>query len=358
MGWTSPEARELFQWFVNEEAERRSRDRKKVSEVLQTVPASQETLDALGALSPEDAERALRTHPGYPAHRKIESVRAMLELFHCALADLAAAIAEFPELGGPDDRISREELERDISIRVNKELFAALGAAKTLVDYCRRLSDLVDADVFDTKLKDVFEPGEHALIMGLRNSALHQVHSRANWQKRWSVGTKTTHFVVQSEDLLAEGDLSSAARKHLDRLGTTCDVTELLRGYSEKVDQFYAWLLPELESHLPLEVNDYRACRRAVKRQHGRLSYEVMIGLWMQEGADPYQHLPKHLTSEQLKGMDALPHRSPQQVDYIISCLDKDEICDDHLREIVYKFFTVCSSGEKVAGQKEEKLGG
>jgi hypothetical protein len=92
MGWTSPEAREVFQWFVKHEAERRSRDRQKVSEVLQTVPASQETLDKLGALSPEDAERALRMHPGHHADRKIESVCTMLELFRRALADLAAAM--------------------------------------------------------------------------------------------------------------------------------------------------------------------------------------------------------------------------------------------------------------------------
>jgi hypothetical protein len=33
---------------------------------LQAVPASMETQDALGTLSPGDAERALRTHPGFP----------------------------------------------------------------------------------------------------------------------------------------------------------------------------------------------------------------------------------------------------------------------------------------------------
>jgi hypothetical protein len=357
MGWTSPEAQEVFQWFAKQEAERRSRDRQKVSEALQTVPATQEILDALGALSPEDAERALRTHPGYPAQRKIESVRTMLELFRRALADLAAAIAEFPELNGPDDRISREEQEKDISVRVNKELFAALGAAKTLVDYSRRLKDLVGADLFDSKFRGAFHPGEHALIMGLRNSVLHQVHSRANWQKRWHAGTKTTHFVIQREDLLAEGKLNSAAREHLNRLGATCDVTELLRGYSEKLDQFYAWLLFEAESHLPFEVSDFRACRKAVKHQHARLSYEVMIGLWTQAGADPYQHLTRHLSSEQLKEMDALPHRSPQQVDYVISCLDKDEVCDDHLRAIVYKFFDVSASGDEAANQGKETLG-
>jgi hypothetical protein len=343
MGWTSPEARELFQWFAKHEAERRNRDREKVIEALQEVPVSQETLKALEALSPEDADRALHKHPGYIGHRKIESVRTMLELFRRALTDLGQAIAEFPDLGGPDKRIVREQLEQAVSVRVNKELFAAVGAAKTLVDYSRRVKELVDTGLFELRLKLAYDPGEHALIMGLRNVLLHEVHLRANWQMRWHAGTKTKHFVIQREDLLADGELNGVARKYLDRLGTTCDVTVLLQGYCEKVDQFYMWLLAEVEAHLPLEVEDYMACRKAVKRQHGRLSYEVMIGLWKQAGADPYQHLPKHLTTEQLEQLKTLPHRSPQQVDYIIACMDKDGICDDHLRTIVHKFFNVNS---------------
>lgn len=119
MGWTSPEARELFQWFVKYEAERRNRDRGKVIEALQEIPVSQETLKALEALSPEDADRALHKHPGYIGHRKIESVRTMLELFRRALTDLGQAIAELPDFGDPDKRIVREQLEQVVSVRVN-----------------------------------------------------------------------------------------------------------------------------------------------------------------------------------------------------------------------------------------------
>jgi hypothetical protein len=345
MGSTSPEALELFQWFMKHEAERRTRDREKVIETLQVVPASQESLVALGALSPADAERVLRKHPGYPAHRKIESVRTMLELFRRGLTDLGQAIAEFPDLGGPDQRVVCEQSEKDVSVRVNKELFTALGAAKTLVDYSRRVKELVDVGLFEEKLKQAYDPGEHALVMGLRNAVLHEVHLRANWQVVWHAGKKTKHFVIQREDLLAGGGLKGIARDYLDRLGTTCDVTELLLGYTEKVGEFYAWLLAEVESHLPSDVEDYRACLKAVKRQHGSLSYEVMIGLWMQAGADPYQHLPKHLTTEQLEHLKIFPHRSPQQVDYIIACMDKDGICNEDLRAIVYKFFNVSSYG-------------
>jgi hypothetical protein len=341
MGWTSPEARELFQQFLKYDAERRHRECLRVSEALKVVPTTQEALGELCALGPEDAERALRQHPGYSLNRKIESVQTMLELFRRTLADLSRAIASFPELRSQDGHLAGELLEHDVSVLVNKELFAALGAAKTLVDHSRRIKNLVPADQFESKKKEAFNPNEHALIVDLRNSVLHQVHSEANWQKVYRGGPPTTHFVIDREDLLADGELSQAAREHLNQLGTKIDVTELLSAYSQRVEGFYGWLLPEVEAHLPIPVHDYRACRQAVKSHHGRLGYEFLIRTWMNAGVDPYRHLPKHLTSEQLKAVEELPHHSAEQVDYIISCVDRHGVCNENLRKTAYEFFKV-----------------
>jgi len=345
MGWTSPEARELFQQFLKYDAERRHRECLRVSEGLQIVPTTEEAREALCALGPGDAERALRQHPGYSSNRKIESVQTMLDLFRRALSDLSRAIASFPGLGTPESRSVRESLEHDVSTLVNKELFAALGAAKTLVDYSRRIKDLVSADQIESKKNEVFDPKEHALVMDMRNSVLHQVHSEANWQKVYRGGPPTTHFVIDREEFLADGGLSQAAREYLNQLGPKVDVTELLSAYSQKVEVFYGWLLPQMEAQLPIAVQDYRACRQAIKSHHGGLSYEFLIRTWMNAGVDPYQHLPKHLSSEQLKEMEELPHRSSQQVDYVISCVDSNGVCDENLRKTVYEFFKVGQDG-------------
>ena len=118
MGWTSPEAKTIFRWFVRSEQERRRIDRETVIEALQNVPVSDTTAERLSGLSPEDAETALKRHPGYALHRKIESVRSMLELYRRAISDVTAAIEDFPELGRPDERAMRERLEHEVSIRV------------------------------------------------------------------------------------------------------------------------------------------------------------------------------------------------------------------------------------------------
>jgi hypothetical protein len=127
MGWTSPEARELFNQFLEYDAERRNRRLHQVTEALMVEPTTQEARDGLCMLGPKDAARALRQHPGYSLHRRIESVQTMLELFRRALADLSRAVASFPGLGTPGGRAARELIEHDVSALVNKELFAALG---------------------------------------------------------------------------------------------------------------------------------------------------------------------------------------------------------------------------------------
>ena len=78
-----------------------------------------------------------------------------------------------------------------------------------------------------------------------------------------------------------------------------------------------------------------------VKLHHARQSYKLLVVVWQQAKADPYEHLPKHLTTEQFSRASELPQRSKAQVDYIISCVDRNGICDAELRLLVYRFFGV-----------------
>lgn len=139
--------------------------------------------------------------------------------------------------------------------------------------------------------------------------------------------------------------MSQGAKEHLKELGSQIDITELLLSYSQRVEKFYEWLLPEIEAHLPVDVQDYLDCRRVVEVHQGRLTYRFLIKTWINQGVDPYKHLPKYLTSEQLKAAETLPNRSPEQVDYIIiSCVDTKGICDESLRRTVYEFFNISTS--------------
>jgi hypothetical protein len=343
MGWTSPEAYELFNLVVRHQADEKCKQRERLSEALNTLPTTEDTLDQLCALSPHDFERVMRAHPAYKTQRKIESVQTMLKVFHRAMTDLEAAVASFPALGSPEAKTEREALEMELSICVNKELLAAVDASQALVAYSRRVKDQLPTDSFDKKRKEIFDENEHELVKALRNLLGHRLHTAANWQTVYSKDGGYTHFKIDAEDLLAEAELTAPAKQHLATLGETVDVSELLSSYAKRVDRFYGWLLPELEQHLPDPVKDFRHCRDTVKRHRARLSCKLMLELWIQAKADPYIHLPKHLTSEQLAIASSLPHRSTTQVDYIISCVDRTSLCDEELRARVHQLFKVAS---------------
>jgi hypothetical protein len=182
MGWTSPEARQLFNLVANYQAAQRSQKLAQVTASLQTVPASEEILEELCALSPQDAQRALRTHPGYKMQRNLESIETMLRVFHRALGDLDIAVNAFPALGPVDVRPERESLEAEVSVRVNKEILAAVSASQSLVDYSRSVRKLLPEELFDQKRSEIFDDDEHALVKGLRNLLSHLRHTTADWQ--------------------------------------------------------------------------------------------------------------------------------------------------------------------------------
>jgi hypothetical protein len=341
MGWTSPEARELFGLFAKHHAEQRTQKLAQVTASLQIMPASEQVLEDLCALSPQDAQRALRAHPGYEMHRSLESIETMLPVFHRAVADLNTAVNAFPAPGPIEMRRERESLEAEISVIVNKEILAAVGASQALVDYSRGVRKLLPVERFDQKRSEIFDDDEHALVKGLRNLLSHVRHTTADWQTTYSREGRVTRFKIDTEILLTEAELNTATRRFLATHGQILDISGLLSSYAERVDRFYGWLLPELEQHMPEAIVEFRGCEGAVKLDHARQSYKVLLDIWRQAKVDPYEHLPKYLTADEVSRALELPQRSEAQVDYIISCVDRNGICDAELRLLVHQFFGV-----------------
>jgi hypothetical protein len=339
MPWTSPESYELFKIFVRHDHERRRKMREQLAAKVKTTQISEELMNELGTLSPDDFEGVMREHPGYLPHRKIESIETMLAVFRRAIADLTSAIADFPTYDPRIPPSQRERREADASIRVNKELLAATSASQALYDYCRRIMDYVDREEFHRKVSETFDDEEHKMIRALRDVLLHRIHTEASWSITYSSEGQSKRFHIDVKEILAEGELSAPAKRFLSRQDGTLDVTETLSRYAARVECFYGWLLPTLNRALPQSVGEYRRCRIHVKAQHARLTYRFLIGTWIQNGVDPYDHLPRHLDPEQLSVALALPLRSAEQIDYVISCLDRDGICDADLRKLIYQFF-------------------
>jgi hypothetical protein len=294
VGWTSPEARDLFDLVAKHEAEQRRQKLAHVTANLQRVPASEQVLEELCGLSPHHAQGALRAHPGYEMHRNLQSIETMLRLFHRALADLDLAVKAFPAPGPIEMRRERESLEEEITLVVNKEILAAVSASQALVDYSRSVRKLLPEKLFDQKRSKIFDDKEHSLVKSLRNHLSHVGHTTADFQTTYSREGRVTQFKIDTAILLAEAGLNSTTQEFLAMQGQTLNISALLSSYAERVDRFYAWLLPELEHIVPEAVAEFRRCEQAVKLHHARQSYKLLVGVWQQANTDPYAHLPEH----------------------------------------------------------------
>ncbi len=98
--------------------------------------------------------------------------------------------------------------------------------------------------------------------------------------------------------------------------------------------------MPEIEARLPAEAQDYRRSIRARRANSARCWYRILFAQVVKPETDLYGHLQKYLTLEELKEIDALPHRSKQQIDRI-EIVDEYGACDDELESLVYKAFSL-----------------
>jgi hypothetical protein len=159
----------------------------------------------------------------------------------------------------------------------------------------------------------------------------------------WSVKdigpAQTSHFQFKAEKLLRDGDFRES-RRYIQAQQEPIDVRCLFESYDKSVQRFYAWLMPEIEAHLPPEVSDYRRCIRERRAFAARSWYRILLAQ-VTPDTDLYSHLPTYLTPAELVEIDALPRRSKQQIDRIIELIDEYGACDAELRVLIYKAFAM-----------------
>jgi nitrite reductase/ring-hydroxylating ferredoxin subunit len=120
------------------------------------------------------------------------------------------------------------------------------------------------------------------------------------------------------------------------------DLGELIRSYAKDVNDFQEWLERTLELAAGDQIADYRRCTKRIKAVSSRCYWNIIFQqVVLPAKRDPYQYLDQYLTPDELKDVNALPLRSKEQVDRIISLVDEYNACDSELRALVYKAFGV-----------------
>lgn len=309
------------------------------------IPVSDDIRDAIADLFITDALEVLRAHPGFDLHDKLRSIRTTMQLFDQAADDLMNALSAFdsfsrrPEFSYRSNRAEHYAIER----RIRKEIFAFSELAHSLQDHCRRIRSRWDNPSIAARIPLCFgEDGLHDFVCGLRTALHHKLMVDAEWQIRSSGRESTSHYLFKRSELMnASADWNASARRYLENSGDVIDVGALVTLYRQRVHNFYEALLDESDSNPPPEVADYRRCWNAHRRRSARMTWTFLLAEFLKRNIDPYSYLERYLTPAEFEAAHRLPHRSREQVDFIIHAVDEFSACDDNTRAMIYRLFGV-----------------
>jgi hypothetical protein len=317
-----------------------------LKETVRAVPVRAEDLKKLVPLLGDEIDEVMSCHPGHSLDGKIKSLERTLETYWRCNADLLMRLDEF-DVASKDGTLfypSREAALNEYAKSSRKEIFALSGAAAALVDQARHVTMKISFPEFAQVRTEHFNIGQHTFIKELRNHLNHKSFLEPSWSIKNVGPGQTSHLEFNAAKLLRNNGFTGTAKKYLQDQRAPIDVRRLFETYGQSVRNFYAWLMPEIEIRLPIDVHDYRRCIHMRRAHVARLWYRLVFTQMVTPETDLYGHLPEHLTPKEREEINALPHRSKEQIDRIIEMVDEYGACDEELRALVYKGFGIIST--------------
>lgn len=311
-----------------------------------SIPLENEITSRLHRLFITDFIDAMRSHPGFSLDDKIRSLKTTLDLFKCSHRDLMAALDQFDEFSRSDEFHHRPSRPRhkELEDRIRKELYCFSSLAHSLQDHCRRVTSELMPKNFKERLEIYFgTDGLHDFLCGLRTAMHHRSMTEADWSLKNSGQKMTSHYVLKRVELLLTESWNVKASQWLAGIGDEIDVRTLCDDYQQRVVSFYNWFSTEIEGHLTEAVKDYRTHWNAHMKRSVQMEWRLLLDIFSKakQRIDPYHHLGKYLTHEEIGEVHRLPMRSKEQVNYIISRVDEWGACNDEIRNAAYRLFGV-----------------
>lgn len=312
---------------------------------LGPLPWSDETLARAYFQSFVAAYEAIREHPGYTLHKRVESLSAALRLFNkwCArfIEDIGRFHVEFRE-GGIMHRTRNGDLQQ-LEESFQESLYVIASTAMTLVDQSRGIEKHVVLAGYEEK-KDAFvKCPAHRFIQELRNDVVHVSLHQPNWQISVRAdGISETEMVLYPHQLQRADGWHSLAKQYLQERPEGVHIGALISEYQEKVTSLHKWLHQAITEAKGDVISEYLLCDRRLKAIGSHATWRMLLTqVVIQNKKDPFDYLDRYLTPEELLEVNNLPARSQQQVDRIIELIDEYGACNQELRELTYQAFAV-----------------
>lgn len=315
---------------------------------LGPLPWSDDILVAAVWRNPSQAQDWVNEHPGQVILVRLDSLKSALGIFEDSAEQFSECLLRF-HADAREGRLFRRNRRSDLQAyeqKFQKLLYVFASSAMTLVDQARILSQKVAIPEYGTRVRDGFATNpRHRFIQELRVDVIHVTLHRPGWQLTSERdGGSTTRFMLWPKQLARLSDYNAQAQRFVDEHPNGIDLGRLILDYSAQVREFHKWLRQATESVAGDMIADYKRCSNRIMSVSSRSFWKVIFQQVVIAGKrDPYAYLDRHLTDSELEEVNTLPHRSQRQVDRIIELVDEHEVCDDELRQIIYKAFCVSS---------------
>ena len=291
-----------------------------------------------------DFMEVMKSHQGYNLESKHRSLQTTFNLFLRAQVDLICALDEFDRLSRSAEFLPRTNTARTrIQDKIRKELYCFSSLAHSLQDHCRRLSDdWNESYIIAAIVRHFGDDGLHDFICGLRSALHHRQMAEADWTIKKSGQEMTSHYDFDKSELLdIQRCWNANAKRYLSGCAKKVDVREFCVAYSQRAESFYADLFASFLADAPMPVADYRSIVDEHHAKESQTSWRFLIAAFHNARVDPYKHLHMYLDEKDLIRAQSYPHRSAEQVDFIIGKIDVRDACTDDIRRGAYKLFKV-----------------
>jgi hypothetical protein len=312
---------------------------------LGPLPWSNETLERAYFRGFAEAYEAIRQHPGYELHRRVQSLQSALRLFCKWCSHFLDELEKFHiEAHEGKTLEKRHALDlKGFEDSFQEALYIVASTAMTLVDQSRGIKNHLDQTEYQSRAELFANDPAHRLIQELRNDVIHVSLHKPNWRRSYKEdGNSSTEMILLPHQLSRSSEWHQLARKYLQAQPDGIAIGQLIKEYQVKVNAFHEWLHTALQASVGNTIADYLRCERHLKTIGSRSMWRLMLlQVVIPQKRDPYSYLDRYLTPEELAEVSRLPSRSKTQVDRIIELVDEYGACDEELRGLVYQAFQV-----------------
>jgi hypothetical protein len=280
-------------------------------------------------------------HPFYPIYDAMQQV----ETAYGILSEARMALIEV--YGHYHATLMYEGFSQTekVAQKTTHEVFKYVFAASTLVQAYRRFDGVFSAghEAYMVVREKAFHDRElKAFVQKLRNCYGHQTLLRVEPQGKVKIGEAPhveSSLIFDKEFLLTlEGAWNAEAKSYLDR-SDKLNVLDVVNKYHEMAsDLFHSYASATGAVH-SVGFKEIVRCKQAIWAQRQVTALGIILQIAKQPGVDPYKHLPKHFSKEEIERIQCFPSRTREQVDYMINLRDPLGLCSGDLRDKLYELF-------------------